>query len=103
MSSPQHAATAGAAQADPPPAASAVRAGGPPDWASSFAAAEAWGRGRRGRVSIALVDDRGGVHRYHAARHYHSASAVKAMLLVAYLNRHHVRSHRLGRRSRALL
>jgi hypothetical protein len=104
MSSPQHAAAAGAAQADPPPAAaSAAPQSGPPDWASSFAAAEAWGRGRQGRVSIALVDDRGGVHRYHAARHYHSASVVKAMLLVGYLNRHHVRSHRLGRHSRALL
>src|SRR4051794_35000710 len=103
MSSPQHGGAAGAVRADPQPAASAAQADPPPDWGASFAAAEAWGRERRGRVSIALVDDRGGVHRYHGSRHYHSASAVKAMLLVGYLNRHGVRSHRLGRRSRALL
>jgi hypothetical protein len=103
MSSPQQAAAAGAVRSDPPPAANAAHADPQPDWRASFAAAEAWGRGRRGRVSIALVDDHGSVHRYHGSRHYHSASVVKAMLLVAYLNRHHVRSHRLGRRSRELL
>jgi hypothetical protein len=42
---------------------------------------------RRGLVSFAVVDTTGAVGCYRCRAPYHSASVVKAMLLVAYLNR----------------
>jgi hypothetical protein len=52
-------------------------------------AAFAWAAHRSGRVAVAVVDSRGHAYGYHAARPYVTASTVKAMLLVAYLRRHH--------------
>jgi hypothetical protein len=73
------------------------------EWRRAFASAEHYTHRRLGRVSFALVDDEGRLHSYHGVRHYHSASLVKAMLLVAYLNQPRVRHHRLDFGSRALL
>jgi hypothetical protein len=42
---------------------------------------------RAGRVSFAVVDSTGDLSCYRCRASYHSASVVKAMLLVAYLNR----------------
>jgi len=42
---------------------------------------------RAGRVSFAVVDSTGNLSCYRCRASYHSASVVKAMLLVAYLNR----------------
>jgi hypothetical protein len=72
-------------------------------WRAAVASAKDYARHRLGRVSFAVFDDGGGFHGYHAARHYHSASVVKAMLLVAYLRRREVRNRRLSSSVRALL
>ncbi len=52
-------------------------------------AAFAWAARRAGRVAVAVVDSRGRAYGYHAKRPFITASVVKAMLLVAYLRRHH--------------
>jgi hypothetical protein len=72
-------------------------------WRRSFQSAERYARARLGRVSFALVDDGGTLRRSHGARRYRSASVVKAMLLVSYLNRRGIRNHRLDFFSRAVL
>ncbi|MEA2449531.1 MAG: hypothetical protein QOG63_1463 [Thermoleophilaceae bacterium] len=72
-------------------------------WGSAFRRAEHFATRRGGRVSIALINPSGQILRYHATRPYYSASVVKAMLLVAYLNRRGIRGHRLSASSRALL
>ena len=71
------------------------------DWKRAFASAERYARARDGRVSVALIDDTGVLRRHRSARRYPSASVVKAMLLVSYLN--HVRDRRLTSGDRALL
>jgi hypothetical protein len=50
-----------------------------------------------------VIDERGRLHGHRAAVQYSSASLVKAMLLVAYLNRSDVRRRRLHRADRRLL
>jgi hypothetical protein len=72
-------------------------------WGRAFRAAQRYARGRDGRISFALINPQGRVLRHHAVRHYYSASVVKAMLMVAYLNRRGARRHRLGAADRALL
>jgi hypothetical protein len=57
------------------------------EWRQAFASAERYARTRDGRVSIALIDDTGALRRHRSARRFSSASVVKAMLLVAYLDR----------------
>jgi hypothetical protein len=59
--------------------------------------------GRTGRASFAVVDERGHIHGYRRAVRYSSASLVKAMLLVAYLDQHSVRHRRLRGADRHLL
>lgn len=58
---------------------------------------------RTGTVSFALVDERRRVHGHAANMAYSSASLVKAMLLVAYLDRRDVRHRPLRRNERRLL
>jgi hypothetical protein len=71
------------------------------EWKQAFHSAERHARSRDGRVSVALIDDTGVLRRHRSARRYGSASVVKAMLLVAYLN--HIRHRRLGFADRVLL
>jgi beta-lactamase class A len=71
------------------------------EWAEAFGAAERFARARDGRVSLALIDDTGRLRRHRSARRYPSASIVKAMLLVGYLNR--IRDRRVGSSDRELL
>jgi hypothetical protein len=60
-------------------------------------------QGRTGSASFALIDERGRVHGYRGTVQYSSASLVKAMLLVAYLNRRDVRRRSLRGGERHLL
>ena len=54
---------------------------------ASLNKAKVFARRRLGRVSFAVVDTAGALTCYRCQASYHSASVVKAMLLVAYLNR----------------
>jgi hypothetical protein len=73
------------------------------DWPRRVHSAIRYARDRSGRVSFAVVDERGTLRGYQVHRVYRSASVVKAMLLVAYLDRGGIRSHALSRDSRRLL
>jgi hypothetical protein len=55
--------------------------------AAAVDAASHYVRRRRGRVSFAVADMRGGIAGLHVNRPYRSASLSKAMLLVAYLDK----------------
>jgi Beta-lactamase enzyme family len=59
--------------------------------------------GRAGSGSFAAVDERSRVHGHRRGVRYSSASLVKAMLLVAYLDRRDVRRRALRRSERGLL
>jgi hypothetical protein len=59
--------------------------------------------GRTGSASFALIDERGRIHGFRRGVQYSSASLVKAMLLVAYLNQRGVKGRRLHRADRRLL
>jgi hypothetical protein len=54
--------------------------------ATEFDAAERFAEERAGRVSFAVIDTSGALACYRCRLSYHSASVVKAMLLVSYLN-----------------
>lgn len=81
-------------------APSTARAG---EWADRKAASIRWVDNRAGIDSFAFVNDRGRFFGYHARRVVPSASMLKAMLLVAYLNRASVRRRALTDSDRRLL
>lgn len=78
------------------PAASAA------PWRPDVKAARAYAHGRAGEVSF-VVRTPGHVYGHRGYRTARSASVVKAMLMVSYLNRRGVRDRRLRRRDLALL
>lgn len=82
-----------------PPTASA---GVTPTWEPGVPAARAYAKRRAGVVSFA-VRTRGVATGFRSLRPARSASVVKAMLLVAYLNRPGVRGRALTEEDRALL
>jgi hypothetical protein len=59
--------------------------------------------GRAGRASFAVVDERRRIHGFRSGVPYSSASLVKAMLLVAYLDQRRVRRRDLRPSDRRLL
>jgi hypothetical protein len=70
-------------------------------WAKRVAAARAYLRDRAGQVAFAVVDENGTLRGLRGDVQYRSASLVKAMFMVAYLNR--VGDRPLTRGDRALL
>ncbi|MFL5905613.1 MAG: serine hydrolase [Gaiellaceae bacterium] len=73
-----------------------------PAWRPDLAAAVRYASHRHGTVAFAVRTE-SGAWGWHAARTFPSASVLKAMLLVAYLDLPSVRARPLGPRDRALL
>ena len=83
-------------------ATSAPAANAPPSWQPAVGAAAAYASHRRGVIAFAVrTETRSWA--WHATRTFPSASVLKAMLLVAYLNLPSVRARPLGPGDRALL
>jgi beta-lactamase family protein len=74
-----------------------------PGWSARKAAVVRYLEGRQGDVSFAFVTYRGTLHGYRRWRVAPSASLLKAMLLVAYLNKSAVRTRALTTEERRLL
>jgi hypothetical protein len=72
-------------------------------WANPLASASAYVNRRHGRVAFALVDQAGVVHGVRLRARFLSASLVKAMLLVAYLNQADVLQRPLAKPERERL
>lgn len=75
----------------------------PSAWAGRIAAARRYARTRGGRIAFAVVDESGRVHGHRLRASFLSASLVKAMLLVAYLDRPRVARRALDARDWRLL
>jgi beta-lactamase class A len=84
-------------------AAPAEAAVPPKDWTPDVAAAVKYARARRGNISFAVRLPGGRMFGYRTQRRAPSASVLKAMLMVAYLNRRGVRSRSLTRADLDLL
>ena len=84
-------------------AGDAAGATAPRSWAERVAAAVRYVDGRAGDVSFAVADEHGRVRGYRVDRPAKSASVLKAILLVTYLNEPSVRGRRLTSSDRALL
>ncbi|HSK16511.1 MAG TPA: serine hydrolase [Gaiellaceae bacterium] len=80
-------------------AAASAQAG----WKEREAKATRYAEDRAGVESFALVDERGKIHAYRGWKRAPSASLLKAMLLVAYLNRSSVKGRALTDADRGLL
>ncbi len=83
-------------------AAGVTHASVPPGWAPDVKAASAYARGRAGTVSFA-VRTKGRFWGRDARRSANSASVIKAMLMVTYLNHPSVRDRELTAQDQALL
>jgi beta-lactamase family protein len=84
----------------------AAKPGGKPrgfPWTERVREATGFIQGREGSASFAVIDERGRIHGYRRGVQYSSASLVKAMLLVAYLERKDVRRRALNRSERRLI
>jgi beta-lactamase class A len=69
----------------------------PKDWTPDVAAARKYAQGRRGNISFGVRLPGGKLYGWRTQRTAPSASVLKAMLMVAYLNRRDVRSRSLTR------
>ena len=78
-------------------ATSAPAASAPPSWQPAVGAAAAYASHRRGVIAFAVRTETRSWG-WHATRTFPSASVLKAMLLVAYLNLPAVRARPLGPR-----
>jgi hypothetical protein len=90
-----------------PSGASLAKSGGQADsgypWKSRIASAREFAQHRIGKVSFAIVGEHGNLRGYKPKRRFHSASVVKAMLMVSYLRRPSVRHRDLRSSDKALL
>jgi beta-lactamase family protein len=75
----------------------------PPSWQPNVAAAVAYAEHRRGQIAFAVRTPNGGAWGWHQTATFPSASVLKAMLLVAYLDLPSVRARPLRSPDRALL
>lgn len=75
----------------------------PYPWRRRVASAARYAKARSGRVAFAVMDEDGRLRGYRRRDRYFSASTVKAMLMVTYLNQPSVRRRPLTSRDRALL
>jgi hypothetical protein len=75
----------------------------PYPWKARVESARRFARHRAGSVSFAIVGERGHLRGYKTRREFHSASVVKAMLLVSYLRQRGVRHRDLDAGDKALL
>jgi hypothetical protein len=85
-----------------PVAAAAPTADGRDRWRPDLEAARAYAAQRAGTISFAVRTPHR-LYRSDAYRVYRSASVVKAMLMVAYLNHHSVRDRKLTAADHALI
>jgi Beta-lactamase enzyme family len=87
------------------PSTSGAKPGGahPFPWHQRVRDATRFLHSRSGSASFSVIDERGRIHGYRRGVQYSSASLVKAMLLVAYLERRDVRHRRLRGAERQLL
>lgn len=92
-----------AALVSPMPATGAGQAKGGYPWQQRIRDAVHFVHSRTGSASFAVTDERGRVHGYRRGVSFSSASLVKAMLLVAYLDQRGVRHRRLRSAERRLL
>ena len=72
-------------------------------WHKRVASAKRFARHRAGSASFAIVGEHGNLRGLRVQRQFHSASVVKAMLLVSYLRRPSVRHRRLHGAEKAIL
>ncbi|HJR44929.1 MAG TPA: serine hydrolase [Actinomycetota bacterium] len=72
-------------------------------WQPGREAAVEYAHSRAGRISFAVMNERGRMFRYRARRQFESASVIKAMFLVAYLRQRSVRARELTSEERHLL
>jgi hypothetical protein len=93
----------GQASAGVPEAAPAQEEPAAYPWRQRVAEAARHASARRGRVSFAVVDETGLLRGYRRSHRFYSASVVKAMLMVAYLDHASVRGRAIRPRDRALL
>jgi beta-lactamase class A len=75
----------------------------PYPWKERVASARKFARNRTGSVSFAIVGEHGNLRGLRPQRQFHSASVVKAMLLVSYLRRPAVRHRHLHSSEKAVL
>ena len=94
---------AAAAEAPAPPGVERAEPPPPYPWTKRAASAARFARARSGRVSWAVVSPDGRVRGSAVHRRHSSASVVKAMLMVAYLNRSGVRGRPLRTSDKRLL
>jgi hypothetical protein len=83
-------------------AAAPAAADAPENWRPHVNDARAWALKRAGQVSFAVRSEKD-FWAFRPDRVVHSASVIKAMFMVAYLNRTHVRDRPLSSKARALL
>ena len=83
------------------PATRAAQAEHEHPWAKRVAAARDYADARSGRVAFAVIDLDGRMRGWHVDEQHRSASVVKAMFMVAYLNR--IGGRALGSGDRRLL
>jgi beta-lactamase class A len=73
-------------------------------WPARIQSANRFAKSRQGRIGVAVIDEEGRLHAgLHARQYFPSASVLKSMIMVCYLNRADVRNRKLTQHDRQLL